>query len=583
MAPDAAFCNKCGAKAAQLDSNSMPEINEASLPDQTKKPIEVLEEAPVAVKPTPTPQPAPAPTTKPKKKKSKKLIIGIVWLALIVIGIIAVSFGENGEPDLVRVVLNVSPMTEHGFDATYGDMFGWLMENRRTSIDSRGGGVAHIEFSGNVTGGEYEVSIVIAMSGLNVDSEGVRIIPLYMTLNGVDVPDFNNHEGMLMELFWGHHNRSDFATFMDLAEHDLELWANAGIPHYGIFGIFGFGGSAVGVNQEAGQPPATIATAPAQPAVTTPVPSPPAVTGNLNQRLIGVWDWNEHWPGMEGAIVLYDDGRYSWMGVYYGVAGYRWSSNMGVVYFTFEGETFEWFSYQFETEDILLITYANEPGVVYRLERWGSSVAQAADPINVASQLLLGNWRSYRRVLWHRDVSHFEAYSQLRFDASGTGDVGGANFDWTIVECDFVASSYLLEIDYRHQRSQWFYILEITSDKLVLYEAEQSNTYTFVRDNVGAGTPPTTPSPPVVSNNNLDTRLVGTWEYPDIGYGYEFFADGTGSNLWTGERIEWEINGSDLIVTYDHGEVIFRFEIIGNELHIQGWWQDAPEIWIRVN
>ena len=102
--------------------------------------------------------------------------------------------------------------------------------------------------------------------------------------------------------------------------------------------------------------------------------TPPAVGGQVpnigNPALVGIWDWTEYWPGMEGAIILHEDGRYSWLGVDFGVLGYRWSSNMGVVYSVFGAEAFAWFTYRFITDDIILITYMTEPGVVYTLHRY---------------------------------------------------------------------------------------------------------------------------------------------------------------------------------------------------------------------
>ena len=43
-----------------------------------------------------------------------------------------------------------------------------------------------------------------------------------MTLNGTEVPDFNNPEGMLTELFWGEKNKADYPTFMDFVTWDTE-------------------------------------------------------------------------------------------------------------------------------------------------------------------------------------------------------------------------------------------------------------------------------------------------------------------------------------------------------------------------
>ena len=126
---------------------------------------------------------------------------------------------------------------------------------------------------------------------------------------------------------------------------------------------------------------------------------PSAAPGN--PALIGTWDWDEHWPGTPGVIILHDDGRYSWMGVDYGALGYRWSSHNGVVFFSLGGVTTEWFSYQFITDDILLIFYAANPGVGYRLDR---AVADAGDAVEQGADIDTEEANQYPGVILFNGV-----------------------------------------------------------------------------------------------------------------------------------------------------------------------------------
>ena len=202
----AAFCLKCGT----------PLMNKDALQQDAAKAVPT-----VMQKPPPKPQPrSPA----PKKMMSKKILFGLVGVALVAVIAIAValSVGNGGsQSDLFQIASGVSPMTEYGFDATYGNMFSWLMNNRRTNLNQQGD-IIDLTFSGNTTGGDYQVSIVLRMTGVSSDFSNVRLIPYGMTLNGINVPDFNNPEGILMELFWAHHNRNDYRTFMDFVNWDNE-------------------------------------------------------------------------------------------------------------------------------------------------------------------------------------------------------------------------------------------------------------------------------------------------------------------------------------------------------------------------
>ena len=219
MPEDAAFCNKCGGKMAtkmaqQPSTNSTLEMKQKANESKPTTPLTKPDNVTSVVNNAKS-------VTKPKNVWKKIVLIIVaanVFLGIIVA--IVINIMPDDEPDLIRVALSVSPMSEHGFDATYDDMFNWLMRDRISSINPQGGGVAHLEFSGTVTGGEYDVTIVIVMTGLAENTEGIRVIPYAMVLNGVDVPDFNNHAGILMDLFWAHHNRSDYRTFMDFVRWD---------------------------------------------------------------------------------------------------------------------------------------------------------------------------------------------------------------------------------------------------------------------------------------------------------------------------------------------------------------------------
>jgi len=88
---------------------------------------------------------------------------------------------------------------------------------------------------------------------------------------------------------------------------------------------------------------------------------PAAVTGGL----VGTWDWE----GMPAAIVLDEDGSYSWLGVDYGALGFRWSSDNGVVSFGLGAETTEWFTYEFIDDNTMDIEYVATLGEVFRMHR----------------------------------------------------------------------------------------------------------------------------------------------------------------------------------------------------------------------
>jgi hypothetical protein len=128
---------------------------------------------------------------------------------------------NGGGNDLFQLAQGVKPKTEDGYESTYGDVFSWLMTDRTTKLDQQGD-VAYLTFSGKVTGGDYPVSIVLRMTGLSADAAGQRLYPHTMTLNGIDVQNFEDPAEALGDLFWAHHNRDDYKTFMDYVEWDNE-------------------------------------------------------------------------------------------------------------------------------------------------------------------------------------------------------------------------------------------------------------------------------------------------------------------------------------------------------------------------
>ncbi|MCL2232554.1 MAG: hypothetical protein FWB99_05690 [Treponema sp.] len=86
-----------------------------------------------------------------------------------------------------------------------------------------------------------------------------------------------------------------------------------------------------------------------------------AVTGvhaQINQALVGSWDWVEgHMPGV---LVLHADGNYFWVGVDYGVQGWRWSSRGGTVWSTHASlGTGAFFHYRLVDANTLRIEYAD--------------------------------------------------------------------------------------------------------------------------------------------------------------------------------------------------------------------------------
>ena len=238
----AAFCPNCGTKL--IRDEAVGQEPQPSAPAVKPEPI-----APAVIPAAPAPVPiepavipvaaAPAPAVAPqsaepapqqmpgmyeggaKKKKSKKLLFGLAGAALVVVIaiIIAIAIRSGDDLDLFQIAQNVSPMTDEGFDATYGDVFRWLMTDRSTRLEQQGD-AANLTYSGKVTGGDYPVSIVLRVTGMG--SNNTRVIPYAMTLNGTEVPNFSNPGGALTDLFWAHDNRRDYPTFMDFVRWDNE-------------------------------------------------------------------------------------------------------------------------------------------------------------------------------------------------------------------------------------------------------------------------------------------------------------------------------------------------------------------------
>lgn len=198
------FCTKCG---QNLPDNSTFCTNCGS-PTTTQTAAQAV-------------QPSAAAVQAPIKKKSKKLlfgILGIVALIAVISIIIAVSIESyDGEPNLFQIAENVSPLTDEGFDATYGDVFKWLMTNRGTRLVQQGD-IADLTYSGKVTGGDYPVSVVLRITGLGLSN--ARVFPRSMTLNGIEVPNFTDR--ILIDLFWAQDNKKDYPTFMDFVRWDNE-------------------------------------------------------------------------------------------------------------------------------------------------------------------------------------------------------------------------------------------------------------------------------------------------------------------------------------------------------------------------
>lgn len=149
-----------------------------------------------------------------------------IWIIAAVIVIIAsvtiIEETANEPPSLFQMAESVSPMKEFGFDATYGDLFDWLMNDQGIKLDQQQKDYNYLTFSGKVTGGDYPVSIVLAMDKISKDNPNPKIYPYAMTLNGIDVPDFNNPHGVIKDLFWAQYNKNDYKTFMDFVNWDNE-------------------------------------------------------------------------------------------------------------------------------------------------------------------------------------------------------------------------------------------------------------------------------------------------------------------------------------------------------------------------
>ena len=216
IADGADFCHKCGTRVIHdnepASASTTPEqTTSAAAQQQDKKSLE------------------------PKKKKPKKLWIGIgiAVVAVVVIVAIALSGGGKEEPSLFDMAEDTALLSELGFEATCGEVIDWLIEDQRTNFE-QDGDVAYLTYLGTVSGGDAPVSLTLQVTGLSVNAETQRLIPYAMTLNGKEVPDFNNPRGALMELFWAHKNRDEYGydTFMDYVHWDEENGVGFFSPYF---------------------------------------------------------------------------------------------------------------------------------------------------------------------------------------------------------------------------------------------------------------------------------------------------------------------------------------------------------------
>lgn len=213
---DAVFCTKCGEKLTAAEVKA-PSADTAEGKTGTTGPANKAD------------------GTKPKAKRSRKIVIGLIAAAavvLIVLLIAAIVDDGEDEPSLYDLAESVAPMTEFGYDATYRDFFDWLIENEERSLEQEGGN-AYLTYSGNVTGGDQPVSIVLEITGLDGKAEDQRLYAYSMTLNGKEVDDFGP-SGMLNELFWGQKNRADYPRFMDLVNWSSENGITTYDKYFGL-------------------------------------------------------------------------------------------------------------------------------------------------------------------------------------------------------------------------------------------------------------------------------------------------------------------------------------------------------------
>jgi len=93
-----------------------------------------------------------------------------------------------------------------------------------------------------------------------------------------------------------------------------------------------------------------------------------------------------------------------------------------------------------------------------------------------------------------------------------------------------------------------------------------------------------------VVNGNLDSRLVGKWQYGTYPR-MEFLADGSGiKTIWAGDSgFTWSTEGSSLIIQDDFSKSAYEYEIMGDELHLQfemaieGGSVTESEVWVSAN
>ncbi len=207
---DADFCTQCGEKLTRETAPS-----------------------------TGTPQPADsgkaaAPKEKkPKKKKAKKVAIGIVTVVAVVLVGGAISDDNSQDtPTLFDLAEGVAPMTEYGYDATYGDVLDWLIAGEKISLKQEGS-VAYLTYSGNVTGGDHPVSVVLEMTGLSADAEEQRLYPCAMTLNGIIVDDWLAAHPIGPMSGSAPRDGSSIPEEVAQAHYSFELWA-APREHLGL-------------------------------------------------------------------------------------------------------------------------------------------------------------------------------------------------------------------------------------------------------------------------------------------------------------------------------------------------------------
>lgn len=201
---DEVFCHKCGTKVAIKANNA----------DQSTSQSENL-----AIAQTNEVSHTFSSTySKANKRILKGIIVAIIIvIAIFIVGTLIATVANKEPPSLFEIAEEFSPLESLGYTDTYGDVIEWLISDKSIICDQEED-TAYLNYSGNISGGDYPIAFVIEISGLSDNFSDAYIAPYSMTLNNTDITSFLSNGG-LEEIFWAYNHKDEYPTFMDYIEY----------------------------------------------------------------------------------------------------------------------------------------------------------------------------------------------------------------------------------------------------------------------------------------------------------------------------------------------------------------------------